>query len=72
MPSLPLLFAGHNPAAELNDFARDMSRSAGFVPSSYPGTVTRVRGACDLVVRGRCVFCLPQSGTERTGRQALA
>ncbi|WP_270094321.1 LysR family transcriptional regulator [Nonomuraea sp. SYSU D8015] len=36
-------------------------RSTGFTPTPYEGTVESTRADADLVLRHRCVFCLPSS-----------
>lgn len=56
-----LLLAEDARAPEFNGFVREMCRSAGFTPTSYPGTVQSVRAATDLVAEGRCVVLVPSS-----------
>jgi len=75
LPSVPLptlaeerlLLADEERAPEFNEFIRELCRSAGFIPVYYRGSVGSVRGARDLVVRGRCVFCVPSSADVPAG-----
>ena len=54
-------------APEFDEFVDELCRSAGFAPTRYPGCVTSARVAADLVLRGRCVVCLPCSAVSSTG-----
>lgn len=58
-----LLFAEHARAPEFNQFTAEMCRDAGFTPAVYDGTVQSIHAAADLVAQGRCLYCLPCSGT---------
>jgi DNA-binding transcriptional LysR family regulator len=54
-------------APEFDEFVDELCRSVGFAPTRYPGCVTSARVAADLVLRGRCVSCLPCSAVSTTG-----
>ncbi|MEV0381528.1 LysR substrate-binding domain-containing protein [Nonomuraea sp. NPDC050643] len=56
-----LLFGEEGQTPELNTFVSELCRSAGFTPTPYEGTVESTRAAADLVLRRRCVSCLPSS-----------
>lgn len=56
-----LLLADGDVAPEFNAFVAEVCRSAGFFPSSFPGSVQTLRAAVDLVAQGRCVLCVPAS-----------
>ncbi len=64
LAGMPLLFCDEGRGPEFNEFLSELCRVAGFVPVVYPGTVTSVRGAHDLVVRGRCVLVAPSSSAD--------
>jgi DNA-binding transcriptional LysR family regulator len=55
----PLLLAKEERAPEFNQFVIELCRSAGFVPTVYPGTVESIRAAVDLVGQGVCVVFAP-------------
>ena len=57
----PLLLSPDGRAPEFNQFVAELCRSAGFVPSLYRGSVQSIRGAADLIHRGRCLACVPAS-----------
>jgi DNA-binding transcriptional LysR family regulator len=57
----PLLLAEDVQAPEFNQLVVEICRSAGFTPVVYEGTVESIRAAADLVIRGRCVCCVPAS-----------
>ena len=57
----PLLLAEEVQAPEFNQFVVELCRSADFTPTVYEGTVESIRAAADLVVRGRCLYCVPSS-----------
>ncbi|GAB3665880.1 LysR family transcriptional regulator [Actinocorallia lasiicapitis] len=57
----PLLLAEEMRAPEFNQFTVEVCRTAGFTPNVYPGTVESIRAAADLVVQGRCLYCVPSS-----------
>lgn len=59
-----LLLVDDARAPEYNEFVGDMSRSAGFTPATYPGTVLTMRCGSYVVARSRCVFCIPRSCGE--------
>jgi DNA-binding transcriptional LysR family regulator len=56
-----LLLAEEVQAPEFNQFTVEMCRSAGFTPRVYEGTVESIRAAADLVLQGRCLYCVPAS-----------
>jgi DNA-binding transcriptional LysR family regulator len=56
-----LLLGPEDPAPEFDEFVNELCRAAGFSPLRYPGSVTSTPVAADLVLRGRCVQCLPSS-----------
>jgi DNA-binding transcriptional LysR family regulator len=56
-----LLLGPEDAALEFDEFVNELCRSAGFSPTRYPGSVTSPRVAADLVLRGRCVLCVPSS-----------
>lgn len=57
----PLLLGEESQTPELNRFVITLCRSAGFAPSIYEGTVQSSRAAADLVLRHRCLHCVPSS-----------
>jgi DNA-binding transcriptional LysR family regulator len=57
----PLLLAEEAQAPEFNQFTVEMCRAAGFTPKVHAGTVESIRAAADLVVQGRCLYCVPSS-----------
>jgi DNA-binding transcriptional LysR family regulator len=59
-----LLLGSEDPAPEFDEFVDELCRAAGFSPARYPGSVTSPQVAADLVLRGRCVQCLPRSCAE--------
>jgi DNA-binding transcriptional LysR family regulator len=60
----PLLLAEEARAPEFNQFVIELCRSVGFTPTLYRGTVESIRAAVELIVRGRCVLCVPASCTS--------
>jgi DNA-binding transcriptional LysR family regulator len=56
-----LLLGPEEPASEFDEFVNELCRSAGFSPTRYPGSVTSAPVAADLILRGRCVQCVPSS-----------
>lgn len=62
-----LLLGSADPAPEFDEFVDELCRSAGVVPVRYPGSVTSAQVAADLVLRGRCVQCLPRPDAAPAG-----
>ena len=57
----PLLLSDEARAPELNQLVVEACRSAGFIPTLFPGTVGSVRAAAELTAHGRCIPCVPSS-----------
>lgn len=59
----PILLGSERRAAGFNQFLIELCRTAGFAPDVYPGSVDSVRATAELVSQGRCLACLPASGS---------
>jgi DNA-binding transcriptional LysR family regulator len=57
----PLLLSDEARAPELNQLVVEACRSAGFIPTLFPGSVGSVRAAAELTAHGRCIPCVPSS-----------
>jgi hypothetical protein len=56
-----MLFVDDARAPEVNQFVREMCRTAGFTPKAYSGTAQSVLGARVLLRTHRVLLCVPES-----------
>ncbi|HZB28802.1 MAG TPA: LysR substrate-binding domain-containing protein [Streptosporangiaceae bacterium] len=59
----PVMLADQEQAPELHHLVMELCRSADVVPELYHGSCDSIQGAVFLVAMGRCVLCIPASGT---------